>query len=618
MSGEMRHVIELAENIGPRPATTDAEAEAAAYIEGVLAARGLDVERQEFDSPRTYAWAYVAYHLLTIAAAVASRWFPVPALVVAGIAAILLWLDLDLRFGLTSLMPKGPSQNVIGRHVPRARRGERLHKVVVVAHYDSARASLAFSPSMVKGFATTFGLMKALTIAVPVLILIAATPWLKNLPGGWSWVPYYVTLAASAYLLVPLFINIHREVAMKPVPGANDNASGVAAMLGVLERVVPEPEVTHVAPPPTRHAEEELEEADVVPPDAVLSYTSAAAPSAGVGSWADGEDDADWYEPEGAGLGQTTMDVSSPPRRGPRAAPAIAADEDLFGADDLFGGGASAPPPARETEPAPRRERGAAPLGDDLFGTDDLFGETSERPSRGGGAPEAPLGPTAPGGESDDVRGWLGVDREFNARTEGRAIGSWDRFDDDDDEAGWKGGAAGVDDFTAPDFAASEAARIRRKVTQVADRDLSEKEVWFVATGAEEVGSYGMRAFLRDYGHELRDAVIINLDNVGNGTVHYVSSEGMARRYRSDRRLLGATRRAVTEGALPVRSIDYRGLSTDATLALGRGYRAMSVMAFDINGRLPDWHWETDTAENVVEENLAQAADLVCAIMRSL
>ena len=44
MSGEMSHVIELAEGIGPRPATTDAEAKAADYIQGVFGARGLDVE----------------------------------------------------------------------------------------------------------------------------------------------------------------------------------------------------------------------------------------------------------------------------------------------------------------------------------------------------------------------------------------------------------------------------------------------------------------------------------------------------------------------------------------------------------------------------------------------
>ena len=41
------------------------------------------------------------------------------------------------------------------------------------------------------------------------------------------------------------------------------------------------------------------------------------------------------------------------------------------------------------------------------------------------------------------------------------------------------------------------------------------------------------------------------------------------------------------------------GSSTDATAALVRGFRAMSLMAFDINGRLPNRHWSTDTADGV-------------------
>ena len=44
----------------------------------------------------------------------------------------------------------------------------------------------------------------------------------------------------------------------------------------------------------------------------------------------------------------------------------------------------------------------------------------------------------------------------------------------------------------------------------------------------------------------------------------------------------------------------------------------MSVMAFDINGRLPNWHWSTDTADAVSEKNIEVAADLVSAIIKDL
>jgi hypothetical protein len=266
MSGEMSHVIELA----------DAEASAADYIQGVFEAHGLDIERQEFDTPRTYAWAYVIYHVLTIGAAALSRWLPWPALALAAASAVLMRMDLDTRWGLTSVMPKGPSQNVIARYMPRVRRNERTHRVIVVAHYDSARSSLAFSPGMVRNFSATFGLMKGLTYAVPVLIAVSLLPWLKAFRATWSW---YVILAASVYLIVPLLINIHRELFMKHTAGANDNASGVAVMLGVMERIVPEADSggATMSFSRIRESDEQAGATEAALDDAWLSYAPAGA-----------------------------------------------------------------------------------------------------------------------------------------------------------------------------------------------------------------------------------------------------------------------------------------------------------------------------------------------------
>ncbi len=576
MSGEMTHVVALAEEIGPRPATTNMEARAADYIQGVFEARGLEVERQEFDSARTYSWAFVVYHLLTIGAAVLSRWFTVPAFLIGLLSAVLMWLDLDTRWSLSSLLSKGPSQNVIARHVPRVRRNERTHRIIVVAHYDSARASLAFGPGMVRNFSKTFGLMKYVTYLVPVLVLASSLPWLDRF-GRWPW---YVTLAVSAYLVLPLVINVHREVFMKFVDGANDNASGVAAMLGVMERIVPELDVVSTASASrVRRSEEEARAAQVVEDDVMLSYAPISAPRRQPELWVAGEDDIDWSDPSAAGSGQTSITLPSP-----GTGEAADAPEDDAQAEERLGGA----PASDSAEP----------------GRHGLFGRSRQ---------EAP--------ERRGVRDWLGVGNDFDARREGKVIGSWDKFDDDDpddDEIGWKGGALAGDAPDAPGFASSEAARIRDRVTHSTDRDLSEKEVWFVATGAEEVGTLGMRAFLKEHGHDLRDAFILNIDNVGSGAVTYVSAEGMARRYPADRRLLGAARRAVTENDLPIRSRVYKGLSTDATPALARGFRAMSVMGFDINGRLPNWHWPTDTVENVSDENLARTADFVCDVIKEL
>ena len=627
MGALISHVEHLSETIGPRPATTDAEERAAAYIRDSFESRGMTAEMQEFDSPRTSSWAYVLYHTLTIAAAIASRWSPWIALAIGVVVAVVFWFDLDTRWGLTSLMPKGPSQNVIARHVPRSGRGERVAKVVIVAHYDSARASLAFSPGMVKNFAAAFALMKVCTFAVPILIAVRLLP-LASRFEPWAW---YATLVPAAYLLVPLLIDVHRESFMKYTPGANDNASGVAALLGLVDRLVPESDSSQ---PLTRdavipHSEKEAREADVVPEGSLLSYSPVAAPARPVENWTD--DDISWDT--GVITGQTSLGLDSYAnalKAKEQGAASVAPDPEAERAARLFGAAPAAPrkqPPPEpdpgfdiELDGVPPRSTGPA-LSDDTapftpVGPLDATDRHDEKPRRGlfGGARKELTG------ERHGVRDWLGIDKDFDARKKGTSIGSWDNFsdEDDDDSSGWKGGSAGAESVDDPDFAASIAARIRRRVTMNVDRELTEKEIWFVATGAEEVGTFGMQAFLAEHGPDLRDAAIINLDNVGAGSLSYVTREGMARRYDSDRRLLSAARRAVREADLPVKGREYRGLATDATPALARGYHAMSVMAFDVNGRIPNWHWTTDTTDDVSEANIETAVEFVTALIKEL
>jgi len=621
MAEMMQHLTALADEIGPRPATTDAEHRAAAYVESVFVARGLEPEIQEFDSPRTYSWAFVIYHLLTIVSAVcAGRWLfggllLWPAFALSAISAFFMWSDLDTRWGFTRLMPKGPSQNVIARHIPKARRGERMKKVVIVAHYDSARASLAFSPGMVKQFPVTFTLMKSCTIAVPVLLFIGALP-IKQLAkiDVYFW---YAACVAAAYLLVPMLINVHREVAMPFVNGAGDNASGVAAMLGVLHNLVPEPDtnrfVTSSFPPTAvRRSPDIAFEAGVVPEGSLLSYS----PAGGRDETTQLPDDFTWAEPDG--------EPSPLPQRGQARLPE-------FETIEFSAVGGESPP--RESAPVRNRRALDTDWADESAAG---LGETGSLGPVGPAKTAGPEGESAPkrgllGGlglgkkkrrdENGDVSGWLGVDEEFDARKAGKDIGSWDKFggDDDDDDAGglgWKGGWAGDDPIEDEEFAANEAARIRRRVTETIDRDLVEKEVWFVATGAEEVGTVGMQAFLAQYGDELRDALIINLDNVGAGQLSWVTSEGMARRYRANARLIGLAKRMSREHEILVKPRAYKGLSTDATPALARGYKAMTLMAFDSAGLPVNWHWKTDTSDQIEPEVVDRATELVTQMIR--
>lgn len=638
MSQAMYYVRELADRIGPRPATTDSEAEAADFIQEVMRAHGLDVERQEFDCPRTYSWSFVTYHALTILSAVglyfADAWAPLRwlALVVASATALLMFSDLDTKPGLSGwLSPKGPSQNIIARRVPPTRRGERRRKIVVVAHYDSARSSLAFAPAMVKNFAVTFGLMKWCTALVPVLILLDNLAFLSFAD------PYllYAALGVSAYLIVPLLINVHRELFMGFVDGANDNASGVAALLGIMERVAPEPEGGVSMPTqPIRRGEPgaggdwgstdmafgvgpaaEVESDDR---DGLMEYSPATTPEE---SLSELPDDFRWAETRRPGETQGMLDLDTVEFDAvvPGEAQAVRPDDRVRDASatgswgevetDFDGDGV---PDIYEAEIDEARRR------QELFGSGSVSDRPADEPHTQERRRKSFFGLGRKKEREEDVSAWLGVGKSFDARDEGRKIGTWDGFEDEDDEMGFKGGWAGDDPIGDADFASNEAHRIRRRVAERVDHDLDEKEIWFVATGAEEAGTWGMRAFLEAYSAELKGAYIINLDNIGTGTLHWVTREGMTRRYRSDRRLVSAARAVSRQDQILVKGSEYKGLSTDATPALARGFKAMSVMAFDINGRLPNWHWHTDTSENVQPENIENAVKLVTGIIRDI
>ncbi|HEY5506805.1 MAG TPA: hypothetical protein VIK83_04865, partial [Coriobacteriia bacterium] len=448
MGNLMSHIEHLSETIGPRPAATDAEEQAARYIGQAFEARGLEAQTQTFDTPRSSGWAFVLYHVLTILAAAASHFSALPALLLGLGVWVVMWLDLDTRWGLTSLMPKGPSQNVIARHVPRLGRNERATRVVVVAHYDSARTSLATGPAMVRNHDIMTALMKASTFAVPVLVavrmLLAMIPAAKVIEP-WAW---YLTLVPAVFLLIPLFVAVQSEIFARFSPGANDNASGVAALLGVFERLVPEPDASVSPARDIRRTHPEATPVDLgpdddfMPADSLLNYSPVQAPPRRAETWTD-DDDISWDT--GVISGQTALglDAKRPEAAPPTPVRAPVDPENLDPDDEaslrLFGAPAwKAPAPDRPAQAsAAVPSRTAAPPSLDF---DDLDEETAPFDALGSARTDAAPAPQPDpprrglfGGRSADVekrgvRDWLGVGNDFDARKKGKDIGSWDNF----------------------------------------------------------------------------------------------------------------------------------------------------------------------------------------------
>lgn len=131
-------------------------------------------------------------------------------------------VSLDLEFSgrcqwVRELLPAGTGTNVVAR-VPA--RGERRRTLVLVAHHDAAHTGLMWDPRLVRmarggSFAT-----------LPFLALLLAVLGRRRVARG--------ILAVSLLL--------GADTARAPtVPGASDNATGVAAVLALVERYAREP-----------------------------------------------------------------------------------------------------------------------------------------------------------------------------------------------------------------------------------------------------------------------------------------------------------------------------------------------------------------------------------------
>jgi hypothetical protein len=200
------------------------ERESARWIAERLTAIGVeDVAIEPYRAPRRFAWT----HLLHAAAGLTAALRGSRALALATIASYELEVSGRAPWS-RRLVPQGQGDNVVAL-LPA--QGERRRTLVLVAHHDAARTGWMWDPRIVKAGATRRNRRHATDPSAGPLALaaagIASGTKAGRVLGG-------VLFATSAALLV--------DTARSPtVPGANDNASGVAAVIELCARLVAEP-----------------------------------------------------------------------------------------------------------------------------------------------------------------------------------------------------------------------------------------------------------------------------------------------------------------------------------------------------------------------------------------
>lgn len=144
--------------------------------------------------------------------------------------------------------------------------------------------------------------------------------------------------------------------------------------------------------------------------------------------------------------------------------------------------------------------------------------------------------------------------------------------------------------------------------------------VVFVSTGSEESFMEGMQAFARRHFAALPTASthVVCIDTVGSPKLMQLEGEGMIwmRDYpESFKALLSDV--AEQEGIHVARGMRFRN-ATDGLIALRRGYPTVMLGSYDRYKVPSNYHWPTDTAENVVYETVVDAIRVCDGVVRRL
>jgi hypothetical protein len=224
----MEWVRLLADEVGPRRPTGAAERRAAELVADRLAKRGVAVEQRPFDGFSTFALPYGAALAVALGGLPFARRRPLIAAALAAAGASLTSAEDGLvTRPLTRLLARQPSQNVIATIEPS---GDPRRTACLVCHLDSSRSGLMFHRRFLPFLHRWIGLQAAAFGAV------VAGPLLRRIAPGRR-----VLAAAYGVLLAGMAMLIERELRGVDVPGANDNASGVAAVATLAVELRAEP-----------------------------------------------------------------------------------------------------------------------------------------------------------------------------------------------------------------------------------------------------------------------------------------------------------------------------------------------------------------------------------------
>ncbi len=230
-----KHVKYLSVTIGPRGSTTTGEKQAAEYAEQVYRDLGLSPILETFRSAKS-AWLpfalgsgfvlvgeilYLLGGFIGILLAILITIFSLSSLVLE-----LIFKQNPFRW----LLPKGDSQNV---SVKISSETTSKETIILIGHLDTHRMPIVYKSQR------WFGIFRSLTTLTFVSAILLLLLYISDLFLEWFIIPLL-----SLVLMIPvttLFLIAMSADRTDFTPGANDNATGAAVVMGLVERALKSP-----------------------------------------------------------------------------------------------------------------------------------------------------------------------------------------------------------------------------------------------------------------------------------------------------------------------------------------------------------------------------------------
>lgn len=233
-------VIHLTQEIGPHPAGTEEEQQAALYLAGELQKESdFTPVIEDFQCVTNDQIPRLVCFGLALVAVIVSIVFPVaaiPCFLLVALAAVVFVLEILGKPVISRLLRTGASQNVVAKYQPSAAGGvARRRKVILVANYDSGKV-LKPEQSPIAAFLPIMQKVTAVALIVAAVLLLFRATFFAADTGAVSSLLTMLLVICAILFVLPIVRSVLHMVA--PFShSANNNASGVAVLLDVARQV---------------------------------------------------------------------------------------------------------------------------------------------------------------------------------------------------------------------------------------------------------------------------------------------------------------------------------------------------------------------------------------------